>query len=58
MKLLRSSDPRKQALAWLIRTQSIVAGRGLPENWISAIPATSVVRLTSSERQINRKLRI
>ena len=26
MKLLRSSDPRKQALAWLIRTQSIVAG--------------------------------
>ena len=26
MKLLRPSDPRKQALAWLIRTKSIVAG--------------------------------
>ena len=26
MKLLRPSDPRKQALAWLIRTNSIVGG--------------------------------
>lgn len=30
MKLLRPCDPRKQALAWLIRTKSIVAG-----SWIT-----------------------
>jgi hypothetical protein len=30
MKLLRPNDPRKQALAWLIRTKSIVAS-----SWIT-----------------------
>ena len=29
MKLLRPSDPRKQALAWLIRTKSTVAGSSI-----------------------------
>jgi hypothetical protein len=58
MKLLRPSDPRKQALAWLIRTKSIVAGSCITRELDMVIPATSVVPLTSYEPQINRSLRI
>jgi hypothetical protein len=58
MKLLRHSDPRKQALAWLSEPIHYRQLLDYQRTEYGVIPATSVVPLTSSEPQINRTLRI
>jgi hypothetical protein len=38
-RLLRHSDPRKQALAWLIKGKSMVGDRWITSNWKWVTPA-------------------
>jgi hypothetical protein len=63
MRMLRPSDPRKQALAWLIRTKSIVAGpwitselhMGHPSNVSRAV---NIFRIANQQNIKNLKRRL
>jgi hypothetical protein len=54
MRLLRPSDPRKQALAWLIRTKSIVAGPWITRE-LEMGHSSNVSRAVNVFRTANRK---
>ena len=60
MKLLRPSDPRKQALAWLIRTKSIVDGSWITRELDMGHPsnvsrAVNVFRIANQQKIKNLK---
>ena len=60
MKLLRPSDPRKQALAWLIRTKSFVGGSWITKELDMGHPsnvsrAVNVFRIANQQKIKNLK---